>query len=86
MQKEKEDIYIKKIWKVRKVFKSKFAFDGESKVYEKTDGLPNVVKVYKILKRNMHIIMEFVPYNLENLIVGKEKKSYPHMLISKIKR
>lgn len=70
--------------KVRKVFKSKFAFDGESNVYEKTGGLYNVVKVYKILKRNMHIIMEFVPYNLENLIVGKEDKDFDKFDKSKI--
>tara|TARA_Y100001970_G_scaffold287977_1_gene413993 strand:- start:1941 stop:3239 length:1299 start_codon:yes stop_codon:yes gene_type:complete len=77
-------LYKEKYGKVRKVFKSKFAFEGESKVYEKTDGLPNVVKVYKILKRNMHIIMEFVPYNLENLIVGKEKKSFDEFDKNKI--
>lgn len=65
-------LYMEKDGKVRKVFKSKFAFEGESNVYKKTDGIPNVVKVYKILKRNMHIIMEFVPHNLENLIIGKE--------------
>ena len=69
-------LYMEPNNKVRKVFKSKFAFDGESNVYEKTGGLENVVKVYSILKRNMHIIMEFVPYNLEDLIIGKEKISF----------
>ena len=59
--------------KVRKVFKSKFAFEGEKNVYEKTENISNVVKVYKILNRNMHIIMEFVPYNLENLIIEKNE-------------
>ena len=62
--------------KVRKVFKSKFAFDGEAEAYKNTEGIENVTKVYKILKRNMHIIMEFIPYNLENLIIGKEKVSF----------
>jgi len=66
-------LYMESDGKVRKVFKSKFAFEGEKNVYEKTENISNVVKVYKILNRNMHIIMEFVPYNLENLIIEKNE-------------
>lgn len=66
-------LYMESDGKVRKVFKSKFAFEGEKNVYERTENISNVVKVYKILNRNMHIIMEFVPYNLENLIIEKNE-------------
>ena len=65
-------LYMEPNGNVRKVFKSKFAFEGEKNVYEKTADISNVVKVYKILNRNMHIIMEFVPYNLEDLIIEKK--------------
>ena len=64
-------LYMEPNGNVRKVFKSKFAFEGEKNVYEKTANISNVVKVYKILNRNMHIIMEFVPFNLEDLIIEK---------------
>lgn len=64
-------LYMEPNGNVRKVFKSKFAFEGEKNVYEKTADISNVVKVYKILNRNMHIIMEFVPFNLEDLIIEK---------------
>ena len=69
-------LYMEPNNKVRKVFKSKFAFDGEAEAYKNTEGIENVTKIYKILKRNMHIIMEFIPYNLENLIIGKENVSF----------
>jgi serine/threonine protein kinase len=65
-------LYMEPNGNVRKVFKSKFAFEGEKNVYEKTADISNVVKVYKILNRNMHIIMEFVPFNLEDLIIEKK--------------
>ena len=65
-------LYMEPNGNVRKVFKSKFAFEGEKNVYEKTANISNVVKVYKILNRNMHIIMEFVPFNLEDLIIEKK--------------
>ena len=58
----------------KKVFKNKKFFEAELNILEKTKGLKYIIKVTKISKENNTIYMEYVPYNLENIITGKYPK------------
>ena len=58
----------------KKVFKNKKFFDAELQILEKTKGIKNIIKVTKISKENKTIYMEYIPYNLEKIIIGKYPK------------
>ena len=58
----------------KKVFKNKKFFEAELQILEKTKGLNHVISVKKISKDDITIYMEFIPFNLEQIITGKYPK------------